>query len=147
MNTYINYCMFKLKFKSVLTSPHVSKIMSLLKNNSLKHNSPHVSLQRSLDFRESREAEPHPLWEYPCRALTQSTSVMTFDFTQCVPQQPISSQGSLPLIRYWVFPISIRSRTICQFIKTLFSCILYSTYKFQKQRLSAQWLNINFGVN
>lgn len=56
-------------------------------------------VQRSLDFRESREAEPHPLWEYPCRALSQSCSAMTFDFTQCVPQQPISSQGSLPLIR------------------------------------------------
>ncbi|XP_075931583.1 protein arginine N-methyltransferase 7 isoform X2 [Anarhichas minor] len=56
-------------------------------------------VQRSLDFRESREAEPHPLWEYPCRALTRSTAVMTFDFTQCIPQQPISSQGSLPFIR------------------------------------------------
>uniref|UniRef100_A0A8C2XUT4 Protein arginine N-methyltransferase n=1 Tax=Cyclopterus lumpus TaxID=8103 RepID=A0A8C2XUT4_CYCLU len=56
-------------------------------------------VQKSLDFRESREAEPHPLWEYPCRALTRSTGVMTFDFTQRVPQQPISSQGSLPLIR------------------------------------------------
>uniref|UniRef100_A0A671WNV5 Protein arginine N-methyltransferase n=1 Tax=Sparus aurata TaxID=8175 RepID=A0A671WNV5_SPAAU len=52
-------------------------------------------VQQSLDFRESREAEPHPLWEYPCRALTQSTAVMTFDFTQSVPQEPISSQGSL----------------------------------------------------
>uniref|UniRef100_A0A3B3Y2W4 Protein arginine N-methyltransferase domain-containing protein n=1 Tax=Poecilia mexicana TaxID=48701 RepID=A0A3B3Y2W4_9TELE len=50
-------------------------------------------VQRSLDFRESREAEPHPLWEYPCRALTHPTEVMTFDFTQCVPQEPISSQG------------------------------------------------------
>ncbi|KAI3371727.1 hypothetical protein L3Q82_024284, partial [Scortum barcoo] len=56
-------------------------------------------VQRSLDFHESREAEPHPLWEYPCRALTQSSAVMTFDFTQCVPQQPISSQGSLPFTR------------------------------------------------
>uniref|UniRef100_A0AAQ5YSS3 Protein arginine N-methyltransferase n=1 Tax=Amphiprion ocellaris TaxID=80972 RepID=A0AAQ5YSS3_AMPOC len=56
-------------------------------------------VQKSLDFRESREAEPHPLWEYPCRALTRSESVMTFDFTQSVPQQPISSQGSLPFIR------------------------------------------------
>uniref|UniRef100_A0A3P9IUH0 Protein arginine N-methyltransferase n=1 Tax=Oryzias latipes TaxID=8090 RepID=A0A3P9IUH0_ORYLA len=56
-------------------------------------------VQRSLDFRESREAEPHPLWEYPCRALTQSAAAMTFDFTQCVPSQPINSQGSLPLIR------------------------------------------------
>ncbi|MED6241776.1 Protein arginine N-methyltransferase 7 [Ataeniobius toweri] len=56
-------------------------------------------VQRSLDFRESREAEPHPLWEYPCRALTQSAALMTFDFTQCVPEQPISSRGSLPFIR------------------------------------------------
>uniref|UniRef100_A0A3P9CFC7 Protein arginine N-methyltransferase n=1 Tax=Maylandia zebra TaxID=106582 RepID=A0A3P9CFC7_9CICH len=56
-------------------------------------------VQRSLDFRESREAEPHPLWEYPCRALTQSTATMTFDFTQCLPQQPISSQGLLSFIR------------------------------------------------
>ncbi|XP_072242669.1 protein arginine N-methyltransferase 7 [Leuresthes tenuis] len=56
-------------------------------------------VQRSLDFRESREAEPHPLWEYPCRALTQSTAVMNFDFTQSVPQQPIGSQGSLPFTR------------------------------------------------
>uniref|UniRef100_A0A8C4EPQ6 Protein arginine N-methyltransferase n=1 Tax=Dicentrarchus labrax TaxID=13489 RepID=A0A8C4EPQ6_DICLA len=56
-------------------------------------------VQQSLDFRESREAEPHPLWEYPCRALTQSSAVMTFDFTQRVPQESISSQGSLPLIR------------------------------------------------
>ncbi|CAK6975106.1 protein arginine N-methyltransferase 7 [Scomber scombrus] len=56
-------------------------------------------VQQSLDFHESREAEPHPLWEYPCRALTQSKAVMTFDFTQCVPQQPIISQGSLPFIR------------------------------------------------
>uniref|UniRef100_A0A8C4ESF1 Protein arginine methyltransferase 7 n=1 Tax=Dicentrarchus labrax TaxID=13489 RepID=A0A8C4ESF1_DICLA len=52
-------------------------------------------VQQSLDFRESREAEPHPLWEYPCRALTQSSAVMTFDFTQRVPQESISSQGSL----------------------------------------------------
>ncbi|KAG7231046.1 hypothetical protein INR49_025076 [Caranx melampygus] len=56
-------------------------------------------VQKSLDFRESREAEPHPLWEYPCRALTQSRAIMTFDFTQCVPQQPISSQGSLPFTK------------------------------------------------
>ncbi|XP_029378432.1 protein arginine N-methyltransferase 7 [Echeneis naucrates] len=56
-------------------------------------------VQQSLDFRESHEAEPHPLWEYPCRALTQSTAIMNFDFTECVPQQPISSQGSVPFIR------------------------------------------------
>ncbi|XP_030222110.1 protein arginine N-methyltransferase 7 [Gadus morhua] len=56
-------------------------------------------VQRSLDFRESREAEPHPLWEYPCRALTLPTAVMTFDFTQCVPEQPINAQGCFPFVR------------------------------------------------
>lgn len=54
-------------------------------------------IQRSLDFRESWEAEPHPLWEYPCRALSKPRPVMTFDFTQCVPEQPINSQGTVPL--------------------------------------------------
>ncbi|TSQ92640.1 Protein arginine N-methyltransferase 7 [Bagarius yarrelli] len=54
-------------------------------------------VQRSLDFRESREAEPHPLWEYPCRALSEPRSVMTFDFQQCVPKQSISSEGTVPL--------------------------------------------------
>uniref|UniRef100_A0A8C7W0X8 Protein arginine N-methyltransferase n=1 Tax=Oncorhynchus mykiss TaxID=8022 RepID=A0A8C7W0X8_ONCMY len=44
-------------------------------------------VQQSLDFRESHEAEPQPLWEYPCRALTQPRAVMTFDFLQCVPEQ------------------------------------------------------------
>ncbi|XP_066504878.1 protein arginine N-methyltransferase 7 [Hoplias malabaricus] len=56
-------------------------------------------VQQSLDFRESREAEPHHLWEYPCRALTKPCPVMDFDFQQCVPEQPIISQGTLPLIR------------------------------------------------
>lgn len=54
-------------------------------------------IQRSLDFRESWEAEPHPLWEYPCCALSKPRPVMTFDFTQCVPEQPINSQGTVPL--------------------------------------------------
>ncbi|XP_006641366.2 protein arginine N-methyltransferase 7 isoform X1 [Lepisosteus oculatus] len=56
-------------------------------------------IQRSLDFRESREAEPHPLWEYPCRALSQPREVMTFDFRLCVPEQPMKSQGSAALVR------------------------------------------------
>ncbi|KAJ0023508.1 hypothetical protein NQD34_003407 [Periophthalmus magnuspinnatus] len=56
-------------------------------------------IQRSLEFRESREAEPHSLWEYPCHALTHSMEVLTFDFTQCVPKQPLTSQGALPFIR------------------------------------------------
>ncbi|KAI7812114.1 protein arginine N-methyltransferase 7, partial [Triplophysa rosa] len=56
-------------------------------------------IRRSLDFRESWEAEPHPLWEYPCRALAKPRPVMTFDFTQCVPEQPINKQGTVPFTR------------------------------------------------
>uniref|UniRef100_A0A8C1VR23 Protein arginine N-methyltransferase 7 n=1 Tax=Cyprinus carpio TaxID=7962 RepID=A0A8C1VR23_CYPCA len=40
-------------------------------------------------------AEPHPLWEYPCRALTKPCPVLTFDFTQCVPEQPVNSDGTV----------------------------------------------------
>ncbi|KAJ0068921.1 hypothetical protein NL108_014900 [Boleophthalmus pectinirostris] len=56
-------------------------------------------IQKSVEYRESREAEPHSLWEYPGRALTHSAEVMTFDFTQCVPEQPLRSQGALPFTR------------------------------------------------
>ncbi|XP_018606961.1 protein arginine N-methyltransferase 7 isoform X2 [Scleropages formosus] len=56
-------------------------------------------IQQSLDFRESREAEPHALWEYPCRALTPPYPVMTFDFTQLVPEEPLNSEGTVPFIR------------------------------------------------
>uniref|UniRef100_A0A8C2KHB3 Protein arginine N-methyltransferase n=1 Tax=Cyprinus carpio TaxID=7962 RepID=A0A8C2KHB3_CYPCA len=52
-------------------------------------------IQQSLDYRESWEAEPHPLWEYPCRALTKPWPVLTFDFTQCVPEQPVNSDGTV----------------------------------------------------
>uniref|UniRef100_A0A8C1T8T1 Protein arginine methyltransferase 7 n=1 Tax=Cyprinus carpio TaxID=7962 RepID=A0A8C1T8T1_CYPCA len=52
-------------------------------------------IQQSLDYRESWEAEPHPLWEYPCRALTKPQPVLTFDFTQCVPEQPVNSDGTV----------------------------------------------------
>ncbi|CAB1323318.1 unnamed protein product, partial [Coregonus sp. 'balchen'] len=37
------------------------------------------SAPRCLDCSESREAEPHPRWEYSCRALTQPRAVMNFD--------------------------------------------------------------------
>ncbi|XP_043083667.1 protein arginine N-methyltransferase 7 isoform X2 [Puntigrus tetrazona] len=58
--------------------------------------SPMDEMIQSLDYRESWEAEPHPLWEYPCRALTKPQPVMTFDFTQCVPEQPVSGDGTVP---------------------------------------------------
>ncbi|KAM4722372.1 protein arginine N-methyltransferase 7 isoform 2-T2 [Rhinophrynus dorsalis] len=53
----------------------------------------------SLNFRESQEAEPHPLWEYPCRALSDPTKVMSFDFREPVTADEIRSEGSLNLVR------------------------------------------------
>ncbi|KAJ7312024.1 hypothetical protein JRQ81_006354 [Phrynocephalus forsythii] len=43
-------------------------------------------IKKSLDFRESREAEPHPLWEYPCRSISDPLEVLTFNFQQTVPR-------------------------------------------------------------
>ncbi|CAL1586982.1 unnamed protein product [Knipowitschia caucasica] len=54
-------------------------------------------IQRSLDYREAGEAEPHALWEYPCQALGPPTALLTFDFTQCVPEETMSSSASLRL--------------------------------------------------
>uniref|UniRef100_A0A8C9DMM3 Protein arginine N-methyltransferase n=1 Tax=Prolemur simus TaxID=1328070 RepID=A0A8C9DMM3_PROSS len=54
-------------------------------------------IQRALDFRESKEAEPHPLWEYPCRSLSEPQHVLTFDFRQPVPQQPMRAEGTVEL--------------------------------------------------
>lgn len=55
--------------------------------------------QRALDFRESKEAEPHPLWEYPCRGLSEPQQILTFDFRQPVPSQPVRAEGSIELRR------------------------------------------------
>lgn len=56
-------------------------------------------IKHSLDFRESREAEPHPLWEYPCRSLSEPQQILTFDFQQPIPQQPMQSRGVMELRR------------------------------------------------
>ncbi|XP_040136006.2 protein arginine N-methyltransferase 7 isoform X3 [Ictidomys tridecemlineatus] len=56
-------------------------------------------IKSALDFRESKEAEPHPLWEYPCRSLSEPQRLLTFDFRQPVPQQPVCAEGSMELRR------------------------------------------------
>ncbi|KAM4017805.1 protein arginine N-methyltransferase 7 isoform 2-T5 [Anomaloglossus baeobatrachus] len=56
-------------------------------------------IKKSLDFHESQEAEPHPLWEYPCRALSDPTKVITFDFQNKVPTEDMKAEGSLNLVR------------------------------------------------
>ncbi|NWV59742.1 ANM7 methyltransferase, partial [Malurus elegans] len=56
-------------------------------------------IKDSLNFRESKEAEPHPLWEYPCKSLSDPLEVLTFDFTRTVPQHCLSTEGSVNLLR------------------------------------------------
>ncbi|XP_076988924.1 protein arginine N-methyltransferase 7 isoform X1 [Tamandua tetradactyla] len=56
-------------------------------------------IKHALDFRESKEAEPHPLWEYPCRSLSKPQQVLIFDFRQPVPQQLVHAEGSIELRR------------------------------------------------
>ncbi|NWI38781.1 ANM7 methyltransferase, partial [Picathartes gymnocephalus] len=56
-------------------------------------------IKDSLNFRESKEAEPHPLWEYPCKSLSDPEEVLTFDFTKTVPQHCLSTEGSVKLLR------------------------------------------------
>lgn len=41
--------------------------------------------------------EPHHVWEYPCRALTQESSIMTFDFTKSVPSEKMTTEGDIKL--------------------------------------------------
>ncbi|XP_050629286.1 protein arginine N-methyltransferase 7 isoform X4 [Macaca thibetana thibetana] len=56
-------------------------------------------IKRALDFRESREAEPHPLWEYPCRSLSEPRQILAFDFRQLVPPRPLCAEGTMALRR------------------------------------------------
>jgi len=43
--------------------------------------------------------EPHHLWEYPCRALTEEFTIMKFDFTSNIPSQKMTSEGNVNLKR------------------------------------------------
>jgi len=43
--------------------------------------------------------EPHHLWEYPCRALTEEFTIMKFDFTSHIPSQKMTSEGNVNLKR------------------------------------------------
>ena len=40
-------------------------------------------------------AEPHPLWEYPCIALSNVFTVAEFDFSLLVPHENIMSSGTV----------------------------------------------------
>ncbi|XP_063168825.1 protein arginine N-methyltransferase 7 isoform X2 [Candoia aspera] len=56
-------------------------------------------IKNSLDFRESKEAEPHPLWEYPCKSTSDPLKVLTFDFQQAVPEHILTKEGVINLSR------------------------------------------------
>ncbi|XP_007429234.1 protein arginine N-methyltransferase 7 [Python bivittatus] len=56
-------------------------------------------IKNSLDFRESREAEPHPLWEYPCKSTSDPLKVLMFDFQQAVPEHTLTKEGIINLSR------------------------------------------------
>ena len=43
--------------------------------------------------------EPHHIWEYPCRALTQDSTIMTFDFAKSVPAEKIKTEGDIKILR------------------------------------------------
>ena len=43
--------------------------------------------------------EPHHVWEYPCRALTQDSTIMTFDFAKSVPAEKIKTEGDIKILR------------------------------------------------
>lgn len=44
--------------------------------------------------------EPHHLWEYPSRALTEEFTIMKFDFTSNIPCQKMTSEGNVNIKRY-----------------------------------------------
>ncbi|KAB0349509.1 hypothetical protein FD754_014366 [Muntiacus muntjak] len=56
-------------------------------------------IKHALDFRESKEAEPHLLWEYPCQSLSEPQQILTFDFQQSIPLQPVHAEGTIELRR------------------------------------------------
>ena len=39
--------------------------------------------------------EPHPLWEYPCVALSNTFTVLEFDFTLPVPEEEVVLSGTV----------------------------------------------------
>jgi len=43
--------------------------------------------------------EPHHVWEYPCRALTQESTIMEFDFISNIPSHKLTTEGDIKLTR------------------------------------------------
>ncbi|XP_028392540.1 protein arginine N-methyltransferase 7-like [Dendronephthya gigantea] len=48
---------------------------------------------------EENEAEPHSMWEYPCRALSDVFDVLHFDFTSQIPDEKQEVNGTIEFTR------------------------------------------------
>nr|XP_039254174.1 protein arginine N-methyltransferase 7-like isoform X1 [Styela clava] len=57
-------------------------------------------IDHAMEMKDYHEAEPHALWEYPCKLLSDPKSVMTFNFSNPVPDKEIVSVGDLSLDLY-----------------------------------------------
>ena len=49
---------------------------------------------------EENEAEPHSMWEYPCRALSEVFNVLRFDFTSQIPDEKQEVNSTIEFTRY-----------------------------------------------
>jgi hypothetical protein len=49
---------------------------------------------------EENEAEPHSMWEYPCRALTDVFHVLNFDFQSAIPDEKREIIGNIEFTRW-----------------------------------------------
>ena len=79
-----NVLLFNLKSTDFFVSIQGSKLKNEGINNEKSHG---IAL------------EPHHVWEYPCRALTQDSTIMTFDFTRSVPAEKIKTEGDIKILR------------------------------------------------
>ncbi|XP_071957557.1 protein arginine N-methyltransferase 7-like [Antedon mediterranea] len=57
-----------------------------------------VIVQRSSDLADER-MDPHHLWEYPSRILSNPFKLMTFDFNGNIPEKSIKKNGSIQFTR------------------------------------------------
>jgi protein arginine N-methyltransferase 7 len=41
--------------------------------------------------------EPHHVWEYPCKAMSDVFNLMEFDFTEPIPEKYVQNSGSVTI--------------------------------------------------
>ena len=50
---------------------------------------------------EENEAEPHSMWEYPCRALSDVFNVLNFNFLNPIPNEKQEINDAVKFTRYY----------------------------------------------